>query len=56
MANITWTQRAAPVVRGVAEDTIGSSQIIGAARITETWRAAERDRVIEEATWTDPEL
>ena len=48
-ANIRWIQRAASVVREAAEDTIRESQIEGAARITETLRAAERDRVIEEA-------
>ena len=44
-ANITWTQGAAPVVREAPEDTIRASQIVGAARITEALRAAERDRV-----------
>ena len=55
-ANIRWTQRAASVVRGAADDTIRESQIERAARITETLRAAERDRVIEKAVQTEPEL
>ena len=42
--------------REAAEDTIRASQIVGSARITETLRAAERDRVKEEASQTDPEL
>ena len=50
------TVSTATVVREAAEDTIRASRIVGAARITETLRAAERDRVMEEATQTDPAL
>ena len=56
MANITWAQRAALVVKEVSEDPVGASQIVGAARIIETLREAKRDRVIEEAAQTHPEL
>ena len=33
-AKITWTQRAASIVKEAAEDPIRASQIVGAARIT----------------------
>ena len=52
-ANITGTQIAAPVVKEATEDTIRASQIVGAARIAKTLKAAERDRVIKEAAQTD---
>ena len=42
-ADITRTQREAPVVSEAAEDTIRVSQIVGAVRIPETLRAGERD-------------
>ena len=50
------TQKAAPVVIEADGNTIRASKIVKAARITETLRAAERDRVIEEAAQTDSEL
>ena len=52
-ANITGTQIAAPVVKEATEDTIRASQIVEAARIAKTLKAAERDRVIKEAAQTD---
>ena len=55
-ANITWTQRAAPVVKEAAEDTMTGSQIVGAAIKTENLRAGERNSIIEEVGQTGPEL